>query len=45
LIGLLTLAAIALGGAGCYGDTDPATNVGAHAATLNAHGKAAGGPA
>ena len=42
---LVAMGALALVGAGCYGDTDEASNVGGHAATLNFHGKANSGPA
>jgi hypothetical protein len=42
---LVAIGGFALLGAGCYGDTDAPTEVGAHAATLNAHGKANNGPA
>ena len=44
-LALATLALAALALAGCVGNTDPATHVGVHAATLNAYGKADGGPA
>jgi len=41
LIGALAVAALA----GCYGSTEPATNVGIDSATLNGHGTADNGPA
>jgi hemolysin type calcium-binding protein len=42
---LIAAGGLALLGAGCSGDTDPATNVGAHSAQLNFHGNANTGPA
>jgi hypothetical protein len=44
-VSTLVVIALALVGAGCYGNTQEATNVGAHSAQLNAHGKADKGPA
>jgi hypothetical protein len=41
----IVTAALALVGAGCYGNTQAPTNVGAHSAQLNAQGKADKGPA
>ena len=42
---MIVVAGLALLGVGCVGDTDQATNVGAHSAQLNGHGKANNGPA
>jgi hypothetical protein len=44
LLLLLSLAAV-LGLVGCYGSTEPATNIKVDGATLNAHGTANNGPA
>src|SRR5215210_2643289 len=42
---LPVLALLAVGVAGCAGDTDPATDVRASSAVLHAHGKTTGSPA
>ncbi len=42
---VIAIGGAALLGAGCAGNTDEATNVGAHSAQLNGHGQANSGPA
>ncbi len=42
---IAAVSVVALVGSGCYGSTEPATNITSTSATLNAHGTANNGPA